>query len=142
MDRSARAKMSCPSGKLAQFNAKGNPPQNPTPKSGNVLRAPGEGDITPVRAIQVGGEAYRQEGVWRFKNLREIRRLLRTCLRPHGWYELKIQTKPQAWTKKCLRERSSSLGTDREIAEFNPISALPALDAAIDGRDFIVLTAW
>src|SRR5215470_17310671 len=31
-NRIARAKMSCPSGKLAQFNAKGNPPQNPTPK--------------------------------------------------------------------------------------------------------------
>jgi hypothetical protein len=32
MERIARAKKSCPSGKLAQFDAKGNPPQNPTPK--------------------------------------------------------------------------------------------------------------
>jgi hypothetical protein len=60
--------MSCPSGKLAQFDAKGNPPQNPTPKCVNVLRARGEGVLTPVLAIQVLGErlsARRESGAIR-----------------------------------------------------------------------------
>jgi hypothetical protein len=30
------------------------------------FHARGEGDIPPVLAIQIGGEAFRQEGVWRY----------------------------------------------------------------------------
>jgi hypothetical protein len=55
-----------------------------TKKCGNVLSCTRRGRTSARAAIQVGGEAFRQEGVWRFKNWPKIRRLVRNCLRPHG----------------------------------------------------------